>query len=157
MAAAALLRRLPAARAPATALIAAHPISDSTAALTIETSVPFTSHIVDPPSRDVTTTPAELLTFFRDMSVMRRMEIAADSLYKAKLIRGFCHLYDGQEAVAIGMEAAITRSDSIITAYRDHCTYLARGGDLVSAFSERHLRLGFRRPRAAIEGEIHVR
>ncbi|CAL4967120.1 unnamed protein product [Urochloa decumbens] len=136
MAAAALLRRVPAARAPATALMAARSISDSTAALTIETSVPFTSHLVDPPSRDVTTTPAELMTFFRDMSIMRRMEIAADSLYKAKLIRGFCHLYDGQEAVAVGMEAAITRGDSIITAYRDHCTYLARGGDLVSAFSE---------------------
>ncbi|KAL6912160.1 hypothetical protein ACP4OV_000965 [Aristida adscensionis] len=137
MAAAALLRRLPASRAPASAaLVAARSISDSTAALTIETSVPFTSHLVDPPSRDVTTSPAELLTFFRDMSVMRRMEIAADSLYKAKLIRGFCHLYDGQEAVAVGMEAAITRGDSIITAYRDHCTYLARGGDLVSAFSE---------------------
>jgi pyruvate dehydrogenase E1 component alpha subunit len=136
MAVAALLRRLPAARAPVTAFMAAHPISDSTAALTIETSVPFTAHLVDPPSRKITTTPAELMTFFRDMSMMRRMEIAADSLYKAKLIRGFCHLYDGQEAVAVGMEAAITRSDSIITAYRDHCIYLARGGDLVSAFAE---------------------
>ncbi|CAN6448518.1 unnamed protein product [Victoria cruziana] len=110
--------------------------TDDSTTLTIETSVPFTGHKIDPPSRSVETTPKELLGFFRDMAVMRRMEIAADSLYKAKLIRGFCHLYDGQEAVAVGMEAATTRRDCIITAYRDHCIYLARGGTLVEAFSE---------------------
>ncbi|KAF7125020.1 hypothetical protein RHSIM_Rhsim12G0052000 [Rhododendron simsii] len=104
--------------------------------ITVETSIPFTAHNCDPPSRSVETSPAELMSFFRDMATMRRMEIAADSLYKAKLIRGFCHLYDGQEAVAIGMEAAITRKDCIITAYRDHCLFLGRGGTLVEAFSE---------------------
>ncbi|KAJ0988237.1 hypothetical protein J5N97_006593 [Dioscorea zingiberensis] len=110
--------------------------SDDQTVLNVETSVPFTGHKCDPPPRTVDTTPKELLGFFRDLSVMRRMEIAADSLYKAKLIRGFCHLYDGQEAVAVGMEAAITRRDAIITAYRDHCIYLGRGGDLVSVFAE---------------------
>ncbi|XP_058193270.1 pyruvate dehydrogenase E1 component subunit alpha, mitochondrial-like [Rhododendron vialii] len=104
--------------------------------ITVETSIPFTAHNCDPPSRSVETSPAELMSFFRDMATMRRMEIAADSLYKAKLIRGFCHLYDGQEAVAVGMEAAITRKDCIITAYRDHCLFLGRGGTLVEAFSE---------------------
>ncbi|CAL5037814.1 unnamed protein product [Urochloa decumbens] len=141
--AAAILRRAAAAAAPRVAplppplpSILTRTVSDSTAPITVETSVPFNSHLIDPPSRSTTTSAAELLTFYRTMSLMRRFEISADSLYKSKLIRGFCHLYDGQEAVAVGMEAAITRADAIITAYRDHCAYLARGGDPVSAFAE---------------------
>ncbi|KAJ0094120.1 hypothetical protein Patl1_16265 [Pistacia atlantica] len=92
-----------------TAFLLRRPISSDTTPLTIETSVPFTAHQCEAPSRSVETSSKELLTFFRDMALMRRMEIAADSLYKAKLVRGFCHLYDGQEAVAVGMEAAITK------------------------------------------------
>ncbi|CAF1976814.1 hypothetical protein Bca4012_077170 [Brassica carinata] len=111
-------------------------VSTDTTPITIETAVPFESHLCDAPSRSVETSSAEILSFFRDMARMRRMEIAADSLYKSKLIRGFCHLYDGQEALAVGMEAAITRKDAIITSYRDHCTFLGRGGELVDAFSE---------------------
>ncbi|XP_030553699.1 pyruvate dehydrogenase E1 component subunit alpha-1, mitochondrial [Rhodamnia argentea] len=111
-------------------------ISTDTTPITVETSVPFTAHRCEAPSRTVETTGQELVGFFRLMALMRRAEIAADSLYKAKLIRGFCHLYDGQEAVAIGMEAAITKKDCIITAYRDHCTFLGRGGTLLEVFSE---------------------
>ncbi|KAL6574889.1 Pyruvate dehydrogenase E1 component subunit alpha-2, mitochondrial [Orobanche minor] len=81
----------------------------SASPITVETSLPFTGHKIDPPSRSVETSSQELLTFFRDMALMRRMEIASDSLYKAKLIRDFCHLYDGQEAVCVGMEAAINK------------------------------------------------
>ncbi|XP_078445098.1 pyruvate dehydrogenase E1 component subunit alpha-1, mitochondrial-like [Wolffia australiana] len=111
-------------------------IHRSLSTLTIETSVPFVGHRCDPPSREVETSDQELMGFFKDMALMRRMEIAADALYKAKLIRGFCHLYDGQEAVSVGMEAAITRKDAIITAYRDHCIFISRGGNLVETFAE---------------------
>lgn len=53
---------------------------------------PFKAHHVDPPGNQVTTTKADLLNYFRSMYIMRRMEIAADMMYKAKMIRGFCHL-----------------------------------------------------------------
>ncbi|KAD0228460.1 hypothetical protein E3N88_44580 [Mikania micrantha] len=63
-----------------------HPFSyDDTATITVKTNVPFTCHKCEPPSRSVDTTPKELMSFFTDMALMRRKEIAADSLYKSKV------------------------------------------------------------------------
>ena len=64
------------------------------------------------------------------------MEMAADRLYKEKKIRGFCHLSTGQEAVAVGIEHAITKEDHVITAYRCHGFALMRGGTVKSIIGE---------------------
>jgi len=64
------------------------------------------------------------------------MEMAADQLYKAKLIRGFCHLAIGQEAVSVGMESAITWDDLVITAYRCHPFAVLRGGTIKGVLGE---------------------
>ena len=73
------------------------------------------------------TNAEEMRTYFEQMVTMRRVEIVSDLLYKKKEIRGFCHLYDGQEAIAVGMEAGMTREDCLISAYRVHCQAIARG------------------------------
>ena len=64
------------------------------------------------------------------------METAASSMYKAKQIRGFLHLYSGQEAVCVGIEAALLRTDSIITAYRDHGWAYTRGVEVKAILAE---------------------
>ncbi|PPQ79298.1 hypothetical protein CVT24_007783, partial [Panaeolus cyanescens] len=96
----------------------------------------FKSYLCDTPSLDVEVTGEELLTMYKEMQSMRRMEMAADALYKAKLIRGFCHLAIGQEAVSVGMEHGITKQDRIITAYRCHPYAVMRGGTIKGVIGE---------------------
>lgn len=73
---------------------------------------------------------------YSQMVEMRRMEMAADKLYKEKLIRGFCHLAIGQEAVSVGMESAIETDDKVITAYRCHPFAVLRGGTVKGVIAE---------------------
>ena len=73
--------------------------------------------------------PDGLKKFYRDMLLIRRFEEKAGQLYGMGLIGGFCHLYIGQEAVVVGMQAAIRDDDQLITTYRDHGHMLACGMD----------------------------
>lgn len=71
----------------------------------------------------------EQLGWYRDMLLIRRFEERAGQLYGMGLIGGFCHLYIGQEAIAVGMQTLKRPQDEIITGYRDHGHMLAAGMD----------------------------
>ena len=72
----------------------------------------------------------ELLELYKQMLLIRRFEEKAGQLYGLGFIGGFCHLYIGQEAVAVGLQSALDGDrDSVITGYRDHGHMLAYGID----------------------------
>ena len=73
--------------------------------------------------------PKLLLSFYRNMLLVRRFEEKVGQMYGMGLIGGFCHLYIGQEAVVVGLDAAIRTDDAIITSYRCHAHALVRGVD----------------------------
>ncbi len=79
---------------------------------------------------------AELRKYYRDMLLIRRFEERAGQMYGMGLIGGFCHLYIGQEAVVVGMQAAIAQGDAVITSYRDHGHMLACGMDAKGVMAE---------------------
>jgi len=78
----------------------------------------------------------ELLGYYREMLLIRRFEEKAGQLYGMGLIGGFCHLYIGQEAVVVGLEAATKEGDKRITSYRDHGHMLACGMDPKGVMAE---------------------
>ncbi|MBI1209590.1 MAG: pyruvate dehydrogenase (acetyl-transferring) E1 component subunit alpha [Azospirillum sp.] len=80
--------------------------------------------------------PAALLQYYRDMLLIRRFEEKAGQMYGMGLIGGFCHLYIGQEAVVVGLQAALKPCDSVITSYRDHGHMLACGMDAKGVMAE---------------------
>ena len=69
----------------------------------------------------------QYMFWFENMLLQRRFEEKAGQLYGQQKIRGFCHLYIGQEACSSGAASALTKGDKYITAYRDHGIPLALG------------------------------
>ena len=78
----------------------------------------------------------QLLQAYHMMLLIRRFEEKAGQLYGMGLIGGFCHLYIGQEAVVVGLQAASQPGDQIITSYRDHGHMLATGMDARGVMAE---------------------
>lgn len=72
----------------------------------------------------------------RQMILIRRFEAKSAELYSAMKIRGFLHLYDGEEAVAVGVMEALTPEDAVVATYREHGQALARGVSAASIMAE---------------------
>ncbi len=81
-------------------------------------------------------TDAELMQWYRQMVLIRQFELRCAQSYQQQKIGGFCHLYVGQEAVAVGSIGAVRPDDYIITAYRDHGHAIARGMEIYPLFGE---------------------
>ncbi len=82
------------------------------------------------PERDL------MVALLRDMLLIRRFEEKCAELYSAGKIRGFLHLYIGEEAVAVGAMRALTADDAIVATYREHGHALARGIDAPRLMAE---------------------
>tara|TARA_X000001036_G_scaffold162347_1_gene154000 strand:+ start:7204 stop:8340 length:1137 start_codon:yes stop_codon:yes gene_type:complete len=83
-----------------------------------------------------------LLGWLRQMLLIREFEVRTMQAYQNRLIGGFCHIYIGQEAVAVGSIAAVNPDDPIVLAYRDHGHALARGMDPKYCMAEMFGRIG---------------
>jgi len=71
----------------------------------------------------------QYLKWYEEMLLYRKFEDKASACYIQQKIRGFCHLYIGQEAIVAGYETVLGEGDSVITTYRDHCQPIGRGAD----------------------------
>ncbi|KPU84601.1 pyruvate dehydrogenase [Marinosulfonomonas sp. PRT-SC04] len=87
-------------------------------------------------SRKTNTSKEKLLHFYHEMLLIRRFEEKAGQLYGMGLIGGFCHLYIGQEAIIVGLEATTKKGDKRVTSYRDHGHMLACGMDPKGVMAE---------------------
>ncbi len=79
---------------------------------------------------------------YREMLRIRRFEAKCAELYQAQKIRGFLHLYDGEEAVAVGIMQALEERDAVVATYRDHGQALARGLPMGALMAEMFGKVG---------------
>ena len=94
------------------------------------------------PAAQANVSAEELLGYYREMLLIRRFEEKAGQLYGMGLIGGFCHLYIGQEAVVVGLEACTKEGDKRVTSYRDHGHMLACGMEANGVMAELTGRIG---------------
>eukprot|EP01095_Lingulamoeba_sp_RSL-Kostka_P011204 TRINITY_DN41_c1_g1_i1.p1 TRINITY_DN41_c1_g1~~TRINITY_DN41_c1_g1_i1.p1 ORF type:complete len:405 (-),score=157.14 TRINITY_DN41_c1_g1_i1:123-1337(-) len=104
--------------------------------LTFKTNKYTTHGKIDTPPAEIDVTKDEIIRMYKDMYTIRRIESESNKLYKKREIRGFCHTYEGQEAVCVGLEAGLVKGDHLITAYRDHGYAYTRGLSPVSILAE---------------------
>jgi pyruvate dehydrogenase E1 component alpha subunit len=77
-----------------------------------------------------------LLELLRQMVRIRRFEEKCVELYQAEKIRGFLHVYDGEEAVAVGIMQALEPEDAVVATYREHGQAIARGLPMTTLMAE---------------------
>ncbi|CAB1333066.1 unnamed protein product [Coregonus sp. 'balchen'] len=109
-------------------VVASRSYADFTPEATFDIKKVDLHRLEEGPPLTATLTREEGLKYYRTMQTIRRMELKSDQLYKQKIIRGFCHLSDGQ--------GGITLSDHLITAYRAHGYTLTRGGTVREIMAE---------------------
>lgn len=117
------------------------PVAMATKTVPLKPYVPFKLHTAGrtdlaPLPTTATYDPEQMKAALNLMFRIRRMESLCDQSYKLKKIRGFCHLYIGQEAIPAGMSTVLNHEDPIITGYRDHGWYISRGGSPSEVFAE---------------------
>ncbi len=101
---------------------------------------PTTALVPSTPRSEIALSTAS--KWLREMMLIREFELRCMQAYQDKKIGGFCHVYIGQEAVAVGSLAALEACDPIVTAYRDHGHALARGMDPKHCMAEMFGRVG---------------
>ncbi|XP_014274791.1 pyruvate dehydrogenase E1 component subunit alpha, mitochondrial isoform X2 [Halyomorpha halys] len=88
------------------------------------------------PPKEAIVTKNEAIQYYKQMVAIRWLEEAAGKLYEQKMIRGFCHLQTGQEAIAVGIKAAMRPEDSLISGYRIHGLSYLMGLTLLEVIAE---------------------